>query len=189
MKEERMMILTMLEEGKITSEEAIKLMEALEEGVIFEKVEDEKEEHEEEDTKKDHKKEKDFRSTFNTLEDIGSDIGNALSSLFDGLKDFSPNFGLKYDYETIRTTLDMDISDIENPNLIFKAINDSIIIKPTDGDKILIEVICQYKNGLFQKDEAYFDFIKDGDNIIFNPKFTSNISIRLNVLIIPYFFT
>ena len=61
MKEERMMILAMLEEGKITSEEAIKLIDALEEGIIFKELEnDEKIKDSKKDGHKNNKKEKDW---------------------------------------------------------------------------------------------------------------------------------
>lgn len=178
MKEERMMILSMLEEGKITSEEAIELMDALEDGFVVEEVEktqDKKERNYGE------KKERNFRSKFNTLEDIGSDIGNALSNMFEGLKDISTSFGFKYNYETITTDLDMDISDITNPSLDLRAINDSITIRPTNKDKLFIKVVCQYKNGLLSNNEPYFDFVKNNNCIVFNPKYNSNISIKLDV--------
>lgn len=182
MKEERMMILAMLEEGKITSEEAIKLIDALEEGIIFKELEnDEKIKDSKNDGHKNNKKEKDFKFKFNSLEDIGSDIGNALSNMFNGLRDFNPSFGFKSNYETITTDLDMDISEMENPSLSFRAINDSITLRPTNKDKLSIKVICQYKHGLLSENEPYFDFIKEGNSIIFNPKYNSNISIKLNV--------
>lgn len=190
MKEERMMILSMLEEGKITSEEAIKLMEALDE------VEIPRDKNEFADKKEDFtlNEKKEQKPKFNTLEDLGTEIGNALGDMgseignvlgdmFNGLKGMGSSFGFKTNYETITTNLDLDLSDIENPNLDFKAVNGSIKLRPTDGDKLLIKVVCQYKNGLFLPNELFFNFSTSGNKIIFSPKYNSNISIKLDVLL------
>ena len=177
MKEEKMMILSMLEEGKITSEEAIKLMEALEDMETSKNNND----------FTNQKNENDFREEkfgipiFNTLEDIGSDIGNALSNMLNGLKDVGSPFGFRYNYDTITTDLDMDISHIENPSLDLRAINGSIVLRSSSENQILIKAVCQYKNGLLSDNEPYFDFYIDGNKIIFSPKYNSNISIKLDV--------
>lgn len=176
MKDEKMMILSMLEEGKITSEEAIKLLEALED-VEMNNKERTKESH------NNYHEEKSFKPLFDTLEEIGMDIGNALSGVFDGIKDMGSSFGFKSNYETMTTNLDMDLSGIENPSLDLKAINGKILMRPTDGDKLLIKVTCQYKEGQFNPNESYFDFYRDEDRIVFFPKHNSNISIGLDVLL------
>lgn len=167
MQEERMMILEMLKEGKITSEEALKLMDALEDEPIFEE--------------KESKREKDFKSAFDALEDIGSDIEGALSKMFDGLKDFNPQFGFKSNYESITTNLDMDISDMESPSLNFRGVNDSITIRPIEGNTLFIKVTCHYRTVLLSANEPYFDFTREGNTIVFNPKYKNNISIKLNI--------
>jgi DUF4097 and DUF4098 domain-containing protein YvlB len=176
MKEEKMMILSMLEEGKITSEEAIKLMEALEDMEI-------PREHNEFKEEKDNRfKDRKFsKPIFNTLEDIGTDIGNALSTMFDSLKDMGNSFSFMGNYETITTDLDMDISHIENPSLDLKAVNGNIRLRSNDEDKLFIKSTCQYKNGIISQNEPYFDFYMDGDKVIFTPKYNSNISIKLDV--------
>ncbi len=177
MKEEKMMILTMLEEGKITSEEAIKLMEALEEKEIFE------DENKEQSNRKSKKTEEEsrFKDKFNTLEDIGSDIGNALSNMFDGIKDFGTSFGLKYNYDIINTNLEIDLKDTTSPSLDLRGINGDMILRPTNKDILSIFVTCQYKKGLLIANEPYFDFNNIDDKITFNPKYNSNISIKLEV--------
>ena len=173
-----MMILSMLEDGKITAEEAVKLIDALEE---------EEKHFDEERKSKDTSSQKDgyrfdFKDTFNSLEDIGSDIGNALTNMFDGLKDFSSSFG-KYNYDTTTTKLEMDLVDIENPSLDLKAINGDINLQPHDSDTLSITVICQYKKGLLAANEPYFDFNNIDGKISFMPKYNSNISIKLDVYI------
>lgn len=176
MKEEKIMILTMLEEGKITSEEAIKLLEALED-----------EDYEKQGSSDEFKKEKEdkynFKETFDQLEDIGSDIGNAISTVFDGLMDFGSSFTMKNNYQTVTDNLDMDLSGIESPSLDLKAVNGEINLRPTDGEVLYVKATCQYKKGLLTEDEAYFTFNQVGDKIVFSPKYSSNISIKLDLSI------
>ncbi len=190
-----MMILSMLEEGKITSAEAIKLLEVLEEietpsenNILFEDK-DEDNLNEEDST----------RPILNSLEDIGSDIRDAvskldvkevksdinfaLSNMLNGLRNIGNSFGSKGNYDTTTTKIDFDLNDIENPNLDLHGINDSIKVRTTDGDKLIIKVTCQYKNGLFPPNDSYFNFSANGDKIVFTPKYHSNISIRLDVSI------
>lgn len=174
MREEKMMILSMLEEGKITPEEAVKLMEALED------VESPKE-NTEQNQSEDVKEEKTSRFQFNTLEDIGSDISNALSNMFSGLKDIGSSIGLKGNYETITADLNMNISHIENPSLDLKAINGAIKLRPWADDNILIKVTCQHKHGLFNKDDKFYNFQVEGSKLVFTPTYNSGISIRLDV--------
>lgn len=176
MKEEKMMILSMLEEGKITAEDAIKLMEALEDMEIPKNHNKNNEE-----TYDDSQEEKSSKPIFNTLGDIGSDISNVLSSMFDGLKDVGNSFIFRNNYETITTDLNLDISDMNFPKLDLKAVNGSILLKPTVNNILFIKVTCQYKKGLFSPDEPYFDFSANENIITFNPKYNSNISIKLDV--------
>lgn len=179
MKEEKLMILSMLEEGKITSEEAIELLEALEDVEIS----SEHKAFTEEDSQDTIKEENISKSKFNSLEDIGSDITSALSNMFSGLKDIGNSFNFRGNYETITTDLDMDLSNIENPSLDLRAINGNIRLRPKDGNKIFIKSTCQYKNGLILQDEPYFDFYMDGNKVVFNPKYNSSISIKLDVFL------
>ncbi|WP_353097404.1 DUF4097 family beta strand repeat-containing protein [Tissierella praeacuta] len=176
MKEEKMMILSMLEEGKITAEDAIKLMEALEDIEIPKNHNETKEE-----IYDDFQEKKSSKPIFNTLEDIGSDISNVLSNMFDGLKDVGNSFIFRNNYETITTDLDVDISNMNLPTLDLKAINGSIFLRPNIDNNLFIKVTCQYKKGLFSPDEPYFDFSTNENKIIFNPKYNSNISIKLDV--------
>lgn len=171
----------MLEEGKITSEEAVKLLEALED------------KEDSDDKENDYSKSDEYKSEekniFDNLEDIGSDIGNALFDIFDGLKDFSTSFGFKNNYDTTSTELEMDLNSMENPSLDLRAINGDINLIPTDESVLLIKVICQYKKGLLIANEPYFDFTNADDKITFNPKYNSNISITLDVLIPEKFYS
>lgn len=175
MKEEKIMILSMLQEGKITSEEALKLIEALEDG-------DSKQTSKDKNQKQDFKEEKASKFQFNNLEDIGSDISNALSSMFSGLKDIGNSIGLK-GYETLTSYIDKDVSNIENPILDLKAINGNITVRPWTSPNIVIKVTCQYKNGLFNKDDKFYNFEIENNKVIFSPTHTNGVNIKLDISI------
>lgn len=82
MREEKIIILQMLEEGKITAEDAINLLQALDEA-------DDK-----------------TKFTNKTLEEIGSDIGNAFANLFTSIKDMDYSMGINNLIETIELDLE-----------------------------------------------------------------------------------
>ena len=175
MKEEKIMILSMLKEGKITTEEALNLIEALENENVNKT-------NKGKNQKEDFKEEKTSKFEFNNLEDIGSDISNALSSMFSGLKDIGNSIGLK-GYETLTSHIDKDISNIENPILDLKAINGNITVRPWTSPNIVIKVTCQYKNGLFNKDDKFYNFEIENNKVIFYPTHTNGVNIKLDVSI------
>ncbi len=173
MKEERLLILSMLKEGKITVEEATQLLEALEDKGAGKSKEGAKE--------KDTKDDKYKKLTNMTFEEIGQDIGNAISSMVDGLKDMGGSFGLNLNSETITLDLEEDLSAIENPILDLKAINGSINLSVWEKDTIAIKLVCQYKNGLLDIDSDFYDFFIEGDRVVFAPTYNKDISVRLDV--------
>ncbi len=176
MREEKMMILTMLEEGKITAEEAIKLLEALEDIDVpnsFSKNDELKNENPKNETSP-------GPLIFDTLGEIGSDIGNALSSVFDGLRDFTQSIGFWTNYETVSKVIDYDLEH-ENPSLDLSGINGSIKLRPIEGNKLKISAVCQYKKGLFLENENFFNFTAAEGRIVFSPKYNSTISVKLDV--------
>lgn len=174
MKEEKKMILKMLEEGKISSEEAIKLLDALDDGSSQDEDKWDKSKKEKQDSYK-------LKETFETLEEIGSDIGNALSDVFDGIVDFGSSFTMKSNYESITNKLEMDLSEIESPTLDLKAVNGHINLRPIEGETLYIKVSTEYKKGLLSENETYFDFDREDEKIIFSPSYNNNISIKLDV--------
>lgn len=176
MREEKMMILTMLEEGKITAEEAIKLLEALEDIDVpnsFSKNDELKNENPKKETSP-------GPLIFDTLGEIGSDIGNALSSVFDGLRDFTQSIGFWTNYETVSKVIDYDLEH-ENPSLDLSGINGSIKLRPIEGNKLKISAVCQYKKGLLLENENFFNFTAAEGRIVFSPKYNSTISVKLDV--------
>lgn len=183
MKEEKMMILAMLEEGKITSEEAIKLMEALEDAETFEFYEEKRQDDKSTSSQGKAHKQREFstQDMFSTLGDIGSEIGNALSNMFDGLKDMDFSFGIRNNWDSVSSEVTYDLSDMESPSLDLRAINGSINLRPTQENLLRIKITCQYKKGTISPNEEYFDFYNEGEKIIFSPRFRNNISIKLDV--------
>lgn len=169
MKEERLLILSMLKEGKITVEEATELLEALE-------IKNENQD-------KNYKDDKHKRLSHMTFEEIGSDIGNAISNMIDGLKDMGGSFGFNFNSETITLDLEEDLSSIENPVLDLKAINGPINLNTWQKDQISIKLTCQYKNGLFNNETDFYNFTIEDDKIVFVPTYNKDISVKLDVFL------
>lgn len=185
MKEERMMILSMLEEGKIDSEEAIKLLEALEESEIFMPVEENSEKEKLIDMDKTKDKIEEFGKVIKEqgkkVEDIGVDLGNKISEIFLGIKDNKTLEGFLGGYETINTSIEKDISHIENPSIDIKSINGSIILENWPEDHILIKINCKYKNKLLDNNDDFYTFYQEGNKLVFMPKFENKVMINLKV--------
>ena len=176
MKEEKMMILSMLQEGKITPEEAVKLMEALED---LETPHSSKETSNNQENKDD--KDKNSKILNKTLDEIGSDISSALTSVFNGLKDIGSSLGINNNTSTINLDLEKDISDIQNPIIDLRAVNGSISLAQSTENKLLIKVTVQYKNGLLDNDKEFYKFFTEGNRIVFSPIYNNDVSIRLEV--------
>lgn len=190
MKEERMMILTMLEEGKISSEEASKLLEALEESeeICFENetnfTEDEKTAKIDKSIEKTKEKvENIIKEQSKKVKNIGNDIGNKISGVFNSNFDKSSSKNFFGIYEIVNTTLEKDISHIEEPIIDLKSINGNIFLNPWDKDSILINVSCQFKKGTMSENDIYYDFVEEGNKISFSPIYTSNIGMKLDVYV------
>lgn len=169
MKEERLIILAMLKEGKISVEEATELLEALEG----------KGEKEQTSSKYDKNK----KLTNKTLEEIGLDIGNAVSNMIDGIRDMGGSFNLNFNNDTIHLDLEEDLSTIENPILDFRAINGPIIINTWEKDTLSIKVTCQYKNGLLDYNRDFHKFYIEDNKIIFTPIYNKDISVKLDIFV------
>lgn len=177
MKEERLLILSMLTEGKITVEEATQLLEAL----------DNKGDNSSKDfnkgKKKDAQEDKSKRLSNMTFEEIGMDIGNAVSNMIDGLKDMGGTFGINFNSETITLDLEEDLSAIDNPILDLKSINGAINLNTWDKETIAIKVTCDYKNGLLDIDSEFYKFYIEDNKVVFVPMYNKDISIKLDVFV------
>lgn len=191
MKEERMMILTMLEEGKISSEEALKLLDAiddvpeddLEREFIITDEDESKEEKKMNFEKTMEKVEKTLKEQGKKVGDFGADLGNKISELFSGIKDRNYSVNFWGSYETISNTLEKDISHIDEPILDLRSVNGSISLKTWEKQSLLLKVICNYKKGVLDENDTFYDFYEEDNKIIFRPNFTSNIGIKLEVYV------
>ena len=184
-----MMILTMLEEGKISSEEALKLLDAvddipeddLESEFII--TDDSKDDKKINVGKTKEKFENVLKDQGKKMGDFGADLGNKISGLFNGIKGKSSSVNFFGNYETINTTLEKDISHLEEPILDFKSVNGSIIVKPWDKDSLLMKINCSFKKGVLDENDTLYDFYEEDNKIIFRPTYTSNIGIKLEIYV------
>lgn len=183
MKEERLMILSMLEEGKITSEEAIKLLEAIEESQAI--GEEEENSNRIVDVEKTKEKMKDFGNVLKEqgkkVEEFSVDLGNKVSGFFRDMKDIERPKVFSGKYDVIETSLEKNISHIENPIIDIKSINGNISVKPWEKDHMSMDINCRYKNGLFHEGDEFYDFSEEDNRLVFLPKVSNNIELNLNI--------
>lgn len=186
MRDEKLMILTMLEEGKITSQEAIKLLEALEETDYFMDYgtnEDEEKSINLEQAKENliEELEKNIEDRKEKIENIGIDIGNKLANAFNNLFGTGNLFNLSGNYKVINTQLEKDISHLDEASLVVKSINGKIDVKSWGEDKLLIKITYRYKNNSFTQDNSFYELYEEDNRIIFKPLYTNNVMMDLSL--------
>lgn len=186
MRDEKLMILTMLEEGKITSQEAIKLLEALEETDYFMDYgtnEDEEKSINLEQAKENliEALEKNIEDRKEKIENIGIDIGNKLANAFNNLLGTGNLFNLSGNYKVINTQLEKDISHLDEASLVVKSINGKIDVKSWGEDKLLIKITYRYKNNSFTQDNSFYELYEEDNRIIFKPLYTNNVMMDLSL--------
>lgn len=186
MRDEKLMILTMLEEGKITSQEAIKLLEALEETDYF--IDYGTNEDEEKSINLEQAKEnliealeKNIEDRKEKIENIGIDIGNKLANAFNNLLGTGNLFNLSGNYKVINTQLEKDISHLDEASLVVKSINGKIDVKSWGEDKLLIKITYRYKNNSFTQDNSFYELYEEDNRIIFKPLYTNNVMMDLSL--------
>lgn len=182
-----MMILSMLEEGKITSEEAIKLLEALE-GVEDNFLFDTTVTEEEYVSKKDNIKESIKREIKENTkihakktESFGPNLGSLISNIVNNIVDKSTSFSFNGLYETLNTKIEKDISNIKNPIIDLEAINGSINARSWDEDKISMDITIKYRGKELTKVEDFYNFYEEGNIFKFVPAYKNNLMISLVV--------
>lgn len=210
MKDERLMILSMLESGKITNEEAAKLLEALDENEISEsntyKINLDKNK-----SKKSNQKNKTIYdeweekieklANLEKLEKLGEEIGTKVGKFGEDLAEgatvfadkllnkldnfisndsFSNLFG-SYDMKT--QTITKKIENAEQIILDFSAINGQVTIKTWDEDYIKIDAECQYKKNHIEPSNEFYDIQENNNKITIAPKYTKNISTSLDIML------
>lgn len=183
MKEERALILSMLEQGKITADEAMKLLESLEDtkDYKFNSFEDITSDFKEAVSKIDATEIKDnikaSVSNINT-EYLKSDLKNSITSMVQNI--FGSGFG---DYaNSKKTSMNIDLKDISSPNLTFIGVNGPIKIKSYDSDTIKVDITTKFKDASL-KDEDLFILSNTNNEISIYPKYENNISVSFDILV------
>lgn len=178
-----MMILSMLEEGKITSEEAIKLLDALESSEYdfqFEADKKEEQKTKEKEFSKDEIKDS-LKDYTKKVESFGANLGNLISNIVSNIVDKSTYFNSNGLYEIINTKIEKDILNIENPIIDFECVNGSINVKPWNEDKISMNITCKYKGKEFNKNDTFYNFIEEDNRFRFVPVYKNHVMISLDV--------
>lgn len=185
MKEEKRMILSMLEEGKITADEAMELLEALDEteaNFTYDRTLEEEYIDKKEAIKKEIRKNaEEIRENVRKIEGFGANLGNLISNIVNNIVDKSISFNLNGLYETMSTKIERDISSIENPVIDLEAINGNINAKSWDQDKISMEITIKYRNKNFSSVNDFYNFYEEGNVLRFKPTHRSNLLISLDV--------
>ena len=198
MNEDKKMVLEMLKEGKVTTEEAEKLLDAIDNA--NQRSEQEKAQASgknakgrEFDPEKIRKEMGDAwgkvsskmnaKSLGNLGEEIanfGSELGNTLMDMLSGVTGFNFSSG---NTEKMNSDLTMDLSGVDSPIVDFKAVNGSIeVVAPEsemDDDQMAkVSVEVQYKSNNVEPGDSLFDFYLNENILTFMPKYTN---IKLNL--------
>ncbi len=208
MNEEKRMILEMLKDGKISTEEAEKLLDALGKtkestGSFYSGRSSSKKEInleqimqkisgklDEMAVKLGGNEGDSFSKTIGNIgvevgsavSDLGKDLGQAFEGIVLNVKDFAVNSNNK-EMETIQSAIEYDLSGVRNPTLDFKAVNGGIILKSSkEAEKLSLNVTASYKRKEISPGEKLFDFYLEDDRLIFSPRF-SGVSIAIEGII------
>lgn len=198
MNEEKMMILRMLKEGKISEEEAAKLLDAIEN-------KNETNNNSKSNFKSKHNKdwEKEFEEKINKLESSFNKFGEKFEEKFEKFgKDFSEGTGSFADkimstfnsfmdkdnlynilgrYEIKEENIQLEINDIESPVLDIRSINGDININPWSKNYIYVEATCYLKKNKISTENKIMSLNKSDNNIILKPLFDSDIAVKLDI--------
>lgn len=202
MNEDKKMVLEMLREGKLTTEEAERLLDAIDNA--NQRAEQEKAQASskagkswEFDAEKIRKEMGDAwgkvsskmnsKSLGNLGEEIasfGSELGNTLMDMLSGLTGINLSTG---NTEKMSSDLTMDLSGVDTPMIDFKAVNGSIEVSAPesgmeDSQVVKLNVEAQYRSNNVEPDDSLFDFYLQENTLIFMPKYT-NVKINLKCVL------
>ncbi len=176
MNEEKKLILQMLEEGKITSDEAVDLLDALDNSKS--KTENKKTEDDFADRVAEFAdKSVDFGTKIaKTVLDAVEKIPDFANTAFDSFSEIIPN-----NYESIISNLEYDFEGLSNPSIDFKGLNGNITVESSSDNIVRIKLICKYKANTIVEGQAFYDFHFSNGTLIFNPLLKKNISYSLKI--------
>ncbi|WDV45874.1 DUF4097 family beta strand repeat-containing protein [Clostridiaceae bacterium M8S5] len=206
MNDERMMILSMLSSGKITDEEAAKLLDALDQK---ESENDFKVNLDKNKSEKSKQKSKTWDIKFkkehlDNLEKLGEELGSKVEKISEDLAEgataladkllgkldnfIKSNDGININsffgsYDTKSQAISRIITNAEGKTLDFSAVNGHIVIKSWPEDNMRIDAECKYKKSVYEVMGDFYEIKETDDKISIYPKYTKNISTSLDIMI------
>lgn len=199
MNEEKKLILEMLKDGKITTEEAEKLLDAINDEkstqkkrknigkknmdnvfqALSEKLDNIAERLSGKEGESFSKTINDWGINFSsTLSDLGKDLEETFENIIDNARGFSENASTK-NLEIVESTASLSLDNIENPVLDFKAVNGNINLEAKEVEEINLSIKCSFKSGEINSGDKLYDFYTDDNRLIFSPRYSGvNISIE-----------
>ena len=179
--DERKMILDMLKEGKITSEEAIRLLDAL--GAKSEPKKSGPSKQERLFTFDADKAKEGWDEFEKTVGGFVNNIVGTMSNMFD--EDMILNFKGKYDSFTRRD--EREVPEGETRELEVTNRNGRVEVLPTDEDKIVIESTIHHRNMDVAEDTRFYDIIEENGRIVYrvqeNPDLLKKYYVELKLFI------
>ncbi|MTI70285.1 MAG: hypothetical protein FH751_08545 [Firmicutes bacterium] len=186
MGEERMMILKMLEEGKVSNEEALKLLEALDESDFSEKSFDTdkrnttKNDKENFEDKLEKKIEKVTEDITENATDYANNLTDKVLNMVNDVVDNGSFLNFFGNFETITENIQKDISNLDYPTIDLEGINGKIIITQWHKNIIDVSATCRIKKSKVPSEKIYSIYEKE-NSIMIKPKFKNNLIANLEV--------
>lgn len=174
MSKEKLLVLNMLKEGKITEEEALRLLEAMGEDLGKDKEDKGFKDIEENVVNKlSGVFEKVVKKTQNLVSGINFEDIN-----FDNINFGSINFDAKASFGKykgkIEKVINQEVDKDLKLNLDFMVKNGKLTVLPWDNDNIEIKSLVYFDENIFDKEYEFFKQSLEGDTFIIAPSYPNN---------------
>lgn len=170
MNDEKLLILKMLEDGKINSKEAIDLLNALDDS------------QNSSDTS--GTKPKNFTKVLDGLgSNLAESISDSIASLVNNIKniDLGPSSG---EFKLLEKNITEDIALMDSPNIDISTLNGFINLEPVDSNKLMIKLEASYRGEENIDIEDLYKLSLENNTIKFEPSLRAkNTSMSLNILL------
>lgn len=168
MTEEKKLILKMLKEGKITEDEAIKLLDAV--GKSDDKVGFSRQGNDFDEHKFEEKVENLTQSLMSSVDKAMKKVGESLSKIEVGYDfDFDLGNGFQYNVNNFKSsgekTIEIELPDAEGLNISVYNNNGYTEISGYDGDKIKIEAQYKYDDRYVEPDYKFVDWVVEDNSV------------------------
>lgn len=183
--EEKLIILRMLEEGKITSEEALRLLEPLSKEQKQRKnqpIDDKLNDTINKFSKKAEKfAEKIGPDFISRVESVSADFADAAVKFADKMVDFfGSGFSSNEAYKTVLRSLSFPISNQENIKVVLKTQNLTVSVDAADNQEILLDMKLNLLDGKNDIDK-FIETRTEGNIIYINTQFPSKTWGKLDI--------